>query len=181
MRIRDGSIATDLSRPLDPQRYWLAFDLGRAPYHLLFRGVLPFVVGALVFQLHYPTPLDLLAFVVSLALAVVVSLGFRFLYNSAAFWLLDIRGVVTVAITLTSSCRDGDPDPLLPGLAAHRRARAAVRRRSCRRRSTCGSASTTALALVGVLALQVLWALALLGLGRLALRAGARKLVVQGG
>ena len=31
LRIRDGSIATDLSRPLDPQRYWLAFDLGRAP------------------------------------------------------------------------------------------------------------------------------------------------------
>ena len=41
LRIRDGSIATDLSRPLDPQRYWLAFDLGRAPYHLIFRGVLP--------------------------------------------------------------------------------------------------------------------------------------------
>src|SRR3954464_1077494 len=29
LRIRDGSIATDLSRPLDPQRYWLAVDLGR--------------------------------------------------------------------------------------------------------------------------------------------------------
>ena len=58
LRIRDGSIATDLSRPLDPQRYWLAFDLGRAPYHLLFRGVPPFVVGALVFELHYPSPLD---------------------------------------------------------------------------------------------------------------------------
>src|SRR3954468_3327703 len=36
-RIRDGSIVTDLSRPLDPQRYWLAFDLGRAPFHFLFR------------------------------------------------------------------------------------------------------------------------------------------------
>src|SRR5262249_43150532 len=79
-RIRDGSIATDLSRPLDPQRYWLAFDLGRAPYHLIFRGVLPFIVGALVFELNYPSPLDLAAFVVSLTLAVVVSLGFRFLY-----------------------------------------------------------------------------------------------------
>jgi ABC-2 type transport system permease protein len=31
LRIRDGSIATDLVRPLDPQRYWLAYDLGRAP------------------------------------------------------------------------------------------------------------------------------------------------------
>src|SRR5581483_3954567 len=58
LRIRDGSIAGDLARPLDPQRYWLAFDLGRAPYHLLFRGILPFVFGALVFELHYPSPLD---------------------------------------------------------------------------------------------------------------------------
>src|SRR5205085_2813980 len=64
LRIRDGSIATDLSRPLDPQRYWLAYDLGRAPYHLLFRGVVPFVVGALVFPLQFPTPVRALAFVV---------------------------------------------------------------------------------------------------------------------
>src|SRR5437764_22983 len=96
LRIRDGSIATDLSRPLDPQRYWLAFDLGRAPYHLLFRGVLPFVVGAVVFRLHYPSALDAIVFLPSLALAVVVSLGFRFLYNAAAFWLLDIRAVLVI-------------------------------------------------------------------------------------
>src|SRR6185312_7984205 len=76
LRIRDGSIATDLARPLDPQRYWLAFDLGRAPYHFLFRGVLPFVVGGLVFRLHYPSAADALLFALSLALAVVVSLGF---------------------------------------------------------------------------------------------------------
>ena len=37
------------------------------------------------------------------------------------------------------------------------------------------------LSIAGVLGLQVFWALVLLGLGRLALRAGARKLVVQGG
>ena len=35
--------------------------------------------------------------------------------------------------------------------------------------------------LVGILALQAAWALALLGLGRITLRFGARKLVVQGG
>jgi ABC-2 type transport system permease protein len=37
------------------------------------------------------------------------------------------------------------------------------------------------LALAGILALQFAWALALLGLGRLTLRLGSRKLVVQGG
>src|SRR5438067_11465340 len=100
LRIRDGSIATDLARPLDPQRYWLAYDLGRAPYHFVFRGFLPFVIGALVFRLHYPSALHVLEFVLSVAIAVVVSFGFRFLYNSAAFWLLDVRGVVTIALTL---------------------------------------------------------------------------------
>src|SRR5436853_7276131 len=101
LRIRDGSIATDLSRPLDPQRYWLAFDLGRAPFHLIFRGVLPFLIGGLLFRLHYPAPLDAAAFVVSVTLAVVVSLGFRFLYNSAAFWLVDVRGVMLLALSLS--------------------------------------------------------------------------------
>src|SRR5436190_14097252 len=101
LRIRDGSIVTDLARPLDPQRYWLAFDLGRAPYHFVFRGFLPFVFGALVFDLRYPAAMNVVLFLVSLALAVVVSFGFRFLYNSAAFWLVDVRGVVTLSITVS--------------------------------------------------------------------------------
>src|SRR4051794_25645623 len=87
LRIREGSIATDLARPLDPQRYWLAFDLGCAPFRFPFRGLPPFVIGAFFFHYHYPAPLDLLAFVLSMSSAVVVSFGFRFLYNSAAFWL----------------------------------------------------------------------------------------------
>jgi ABC-2 type transport system permease protein len=39
----------------------------------------------------------------------------------------------------------------------------------------------TGLDLLSALALQAFWALALLGLGRLVLAAGERKLVVQGG
>jgi ABC-2 type transport system permease protein len=181
LRIRDGSIATDLSRPLDPQRYWLAFDLGRAPYHLLFRGVLPFVVGALIFRLHYPSPLDAVAFAASLALAVVVSLGFRFLYNAAAFWLLDIRGVMTVAITI-SLFFSGMVMPLtfFPGWlrsVAHALPFAAILQTPV----DLWLGKHHGADLAGVLALQVLWALVLLGLGRVALHRGARRLVVQGG
>ena len=39
----------------------------------------------------------------------------------------------------------------------------------------------TGATLAGALALQAFWALALLGLGRVALSAGTRKLVIQGG
>ena len=35
--------------------------------------------------------------------------------------------------------------------------------------------------LVGILALQAMWAIVLLGLGRVTLRLGAKKLVIQGG
>jgi ABC-2 type transport system permease protein len=180
-RIRDGSIATDLLRPLDPQRYWLAYDLGRAPYHFLFRGIPPFVLGALVFELRYPSPLDGLAFVVSLTLAVVVSFGFRFIYNSVAFWLLDFRGVVTLSTTVVV---------FFSGMAVPLRFMPHVLRELCYA-LPFGSVIQTPVdiwlgkragaALIGVLALQLFWALALLGIGRLVLRRATRKVVVQGG
>jgi viologen exporter family transport system permease protein len=181
LRIRDGSIATDLSRPLDPQRYWLAFDLGRAPYHLVFRGVLPFVAGALVFRLNYPSAINLLEFFVSVAVAVVVSFAFRFLYNAAAFWIVDVRGVVTVALTL-SLFLSGMIMPLtfFPGwlrTVAHALPFASIIQTPI----DFWLGKHDGLAAVGYVALQVFWAVALLALGRLALRAGSRKLVVQGG
>ena len=181
LRIRDGSIATDLARPLDPQRYWLAYDLGRAPYHLIFRGVLPFVIGALVFELHYPSPLDALAFIVSVAFAVVVSLGFRFLYNSAAFWIVDIRGVMIVALSL-SLFFSGMVLPLtfFPQwllTLANALPFAAILQVPI----DIWLGKHHGPALVGVLVLQVFWGLVFLGLGRIALRAGRHKLVIQGG
>ena len=181
LRIRDGSIATDLVRPLNPQRYWLAFDLGRAPYHFVYRGVPPFILGAIVFELNYPSALDAAAFVLSVVLAIVVSLGFRFLYNSAAFWLLDVRGVLTVAITL-SLFFSGTVLPIafFPSWLAPV-ARALPFASIMQTPIDLWLGKRHGLVLAGVLALQVFWALALLGLGRLVLRAGTRKLVVQGG
>ena len=181
LRVRDGSIATDLARPLDPLRYWLAFDLGRAPYHLIFRGIPPFVVGALIFDLRYPSPLQALAFVASLELAVVVRLGIRFHYNSTSFWLLDIRGVMTMTITL-SLFLSGMVLPLtfFPSTLrtiAHALPFAAVMQTPI----DVWLGKREGLSLVGALGLQALWALVLLGLCRLALRRGTRKLVIQGG
>jgi ABC-2 type transport system permease protein len=181
LRIRDGSIATDLVRPLDPQRYWLAYDLGRAPYHFVFRGFLPFVFGALVFRLHAPSPLDAVAFLLSLTVAVVVSLGFRFLYNLSAFWLVDIRGVMMISLTL-SLFLSGMAMPLafFPGWLAEI-ARALPFASIIQVPIDIWLGKYHGAGLAGVIALQAFWALVLLGLGRLALRAGSRKLVIQGG
>jgi ABC-2 type transport system permease protein len=180
-RIRDGSIATDLLRPLNPQRYWLAYDLGRAPYHFLFRGLPPFVLGALVFRLHYPSPLDAVAFLVSLTLAVVVSFGFRFVYNSVAFWLLDYRGIVNLSTTIVI---------FFSGMAIPIRYFPQALKVLCYALPFAAVIQTpidiwlgkrTGLALVGFLALQAAWALALLGLGKLVLARATRKVVIQGG
>lgn len=180
-RIRDGSIATDLLRPLDPQRYWLCYDLGRAPYHFLFRGLPPFVLGALVFKLHYPTPLDGAAFVVSLTLAVVVSFGFRFIYNSVAFWLLDYRGVVNLSTTIVI---------FFSGMAIPLRYFPHTLRVVCYALPFASIIQTpvdvwlgkrTGFALLGFLALQAGWALVLLAVGKILLARATRKLVIQGG
>ena len=181
-RIQSGDVATDLQRPLDLQLSWLAGDLGRATYHALFRGVPPFLVGALVFDVRVPDDVLLwLAFPVSVALAVVASFAFRFLFNLAAFWLLDYRGVGMLAMVV-STFFSGQLVPLaffpdevrtivwaLP-FASMIQAPIEV---------FLGHAR--GLELAGLLGLQAFWAAALLGLGRLALGAGMRKLVVQGG
>jgi viologen exporter family transport system permease protein len=180
LRIRDGSIATDLSRPLDLQRYWLAYDLGRAPYHLIFRGVLPFIVGALVFQLQYQSAVDLVIFLVSVALGVVVSLGFRFLYNATAFWFVDIRGVMIVAISL-SLFFSGMVLPLTFFPDWLRTLAYALPFASIMQTPIDLWLGKPHWSIGLMLLLQVGWALALLGLGRLTLRAGRHKLVVQGG
>jgi ABC-2 type transport system permease protein len=182
LRIRDGSIATDLARPIHPQRYWLAFDLGRAPYHFVFRGIPPFILGAFVFDLRYPgSPWLYLAFLVSLTLGVVVSLGFRLLYNSAAFWLVDYRGILTVALVF-SVFFSGMVIPIaffpawLAALA-HAMPFASIIQFPV----NVYLGKYAGLELAGILALQAAWALVLLGLGRLVIAAGTRKLVIQGG
>jgi ABC-2 type transport system permease protein len=177
VRVREGSIATDLSRPIDPQRYWLAYDLGRAPYHFLFRGVAPFVLGAFLFRLHYPTPTAAILFVVSLVLAVVVSLGFRFLYNLPAFWLLDIRGVVLLVVSV-SLFFSGAIIPLAYFPSWLKTVADAL--------PFAAILQTPVDVWLGKahgrqIGLQLVWAVVLFALGRIVLARATRKLVVQGG
>ena len=69
----------------------------------LFRGLPPLVVGAIVFDLTAPSnPLVWAVFLVSVVLAIAVSFAFRFLYNLAAFWLLDYRGAMRIAVAVAA-------------------------------------------------------------------------------
>jgi ABC-2 type transport system permease protein len=118
-RVRTGDVQSDLLRPLHPVVSYLATDLGRAGHAALTRFVVPTVVGALCFDMYAPHRLlSYPAFVASTVLAVVVSFGVRYLVNLTAFWLLDIRGVVTLW-QLASGVLTGLYFPLafLPGWA----------------------------------------------------------------
>ncbi len=182
LRIRSGDIATDLTRPLDPLRYWLFFDLGRAVYHFAFRGIPPFALGLLIFDVRLPeSPATWLWFGVSLTLAVVVSFAFRFLYNLAAFWLLDYRGVGVIAITVALLFSGFIvPLPFFPDwLEAIARVLpfAAIVQIPV----DVFLEQVTGAEVAAALLLQAFWAAALLGCAHLTLGVAIRRVVIQGG
>jgi len=181
-RVRTGEIAIDLGRPVHPVVAWLAEDVGRAGQACLVRFLVPLAFGGLVFGLRVPErPETLPLFVASVALAVVVSFGARLVVNLTAFWLYDVRGLLTL-FTVGSSVLSGLVVPVaffpawLKVLAyctpfpamLQTPVDVAVERR----------AGADLLAALGV---QAAWAAGLLALGVLVLRRGTRRLVVQGG
>ena len=92
--VHSGEVASDLLRPLNLFTLWLAQDLGRALAAILLRGVSVMVLYALVFDLTYPAGLlGWLALLLALALSWLVSFGFRFLINLAAFWTPNALGI----------------------------------------------------------------------------------------
>jgi ABC-2 type transport system permease protein len=182
LRIKSGDIATDLTRPVHPLRVGLAFDLGRALYQSLYRGIPPFVVGALIFDVTAPrNPLVWLAFLLSVVLAIVVSYAFRALYNLSTFWMLDYRGAMMLGLTI-SLFFSGFIVPLqfFPGwLEAVARATPFPSLVQIPVEIFVGEAKGLDIGLA--LLQQVGWAAAMFGVTHAVFSAGTRKLVVQGG
>ena len=178
LRVRSGDIAVDLARPVDLQLSWLFADLGRAAYSLLPRGIPPLLVGALTFGLAVPGgPGPWLLGLVSLTLGVAVSFCCRFALNLSAFWLLDVRGPLTLYVVL-SNVLSGLIVPVawFPGWLG------VV--------ADCTPFPSMLMAPVdvvmgrsgiGTVGVQALWLVGTLGLGRVVLARATRKLVVQGG
>ena len=181
-RIRSGDIASDLVRPVHPLRAALAFDIGRAAYHSIVRGVPPFVIGALFFPVIVPTqPLVWLAFLLSVALAVVVSFYFRVLYNVVGFWTTDIRGVMMLG-GIVANLFSGFliPVSFFPDwLAAI--ARATPFPSIVQTPIDIFVGATAGVAAVNAILVQAMWILVLAVGARVAFAAGVRRLVVQGG
>jgi ABC-2 type transport system permease protein len=182
LRIRTGDISIDLARPVDPQLAFMAADLGRAAYSFIPRGAPPLMVGALVTGLALPAaPLPYLLAALSLLLAVMVSFSCLWLVNLTAFWLLDLRGVTTlymVACTFLSGMVV--PIHWFPGWLATVAAWTPFPSliQTPIDIVTARAEGADALILIGT---QALWLSGMIVVGRLVFRAGAKRLVVQGG
>lgn len=177
--VQSGDIVTDLMKPFNFHGYWLSRDLGRAACHALTRLAPTLLIGSLVSDLALPRSGGRwLAFLASVVLAVLVSFGWWFLLNLSAFWLLDIRGVMTMSLMVVKFF-SGFLVPLAffpPGLrhlADLLPFRAIV--------MVPIEVFLSQRSLASAFAIQCFWAVALALLGQLCLRGAVRKMVIQGG
>jgi ABC-2 type transport system permease protein len=140
------------------------------------------VIGGLLFGLAFPHDLVAIALVApAVILAVVISFACRFLVNLAAFWLVEVRGLITVyVLTMNLLCGLIVPVQLFPTWlkAIAYSTPFPFLLQAPTDLVTRQAEGWTA---VGIIAAQLGWCVALLGLGRLALRRATDKLVVQGG
>ncbi|MCR6030943.1 ABC transporter permease [Nocardioides sp. zg-579] len=181
-RIRTGDVVIDLYRPVGLIGWYLAGDLGRAAYHLLTRGLAPLLLGALLFDLTAPSGVvGVVAVLVSVALAVVVSFAIRFLVACLAFWLLDAIGPRLLALVLATFF-SGMAVPLVIFPDGLREVALVLPWASLLQTpADIWLGQREGWSLLGGLGLQAGWAVALLALCSLVLARATRKVVVQGG
>jgi ABC-2 type transport system permease protein len=181
-RIKTGDVVIDLYRPIDYQAYWAADSYGKAAFYAVFRGIPPFLIGALAFRLRVPDGASgWLAFVVTLLAAVAVSFAWRFILQCTAFWLIDIRGPNQLGMMVGMFFSGMFISTVFfpPWLAAVGRFLPFASMVQIPGETFLGK--HTGLDLVIVLVTQVAWAAGLLVAGRLMLRRAMRRVVVQGG
>ena len=103
-RVATGDIAVDLYRPVSFSGWWASVWLGRATFALFARGVPPFVVGALVFHLRLPAHITTWpAFGVTVLGGTLVASRFWLLVHLLAFWLLEVRGLISLAVVAVNT------------------------------------------------------------------------------
>jgi ABC-2 type transport system permease protein len=182
LRVRTGDIAVDLARPVDLQLAYGAADVGRGVAVLLPRSLPILLVGAVVTGLALPrSPWPYMLAAVAVLFATMLSFACRFVVNLAAFWIVEVRGVVGLYVLLST---------LLSGLVLPITWFPSWLRLLAILTPFPSMVQTPADVLLGrlsgmsavsALGVQVGWLVVVGAVGRLALAAGSRRLVVQGG
>ncbi|GEM33568.1 ABC transporter permease [Nocardia neocaledoniensis NBRC 108232] len=181
-RIKSGDVAIDFLRPVDIQLSYLATDMGRAACTFLPRGVPSIIIGAATFGLSMPaTPVAYLLGLASVLLAVALSFLCLFAVALIGFWVVEIRGIrVLYQIVGTFLAGLFVPVHMFPDwlrVVAMTTPFPSILQAPIDTLSG-RAAGTQALTTVAV---QCFWVLVIGLLGRVLLRAGQRRLEVQGG
>lgn len=184
-QIRDGSVVYELCRPLDLQTVWMARALASrtAPVFLRLVPMFGFAMWLLPAEwtLQAPSLAAVFAWLLCFAGAVVLSSSVLVLMGITQMWTVGGDGLQTL-LAAASTMFGGlvIPLPLFPDWAQPiLYAMPFAGMMDLPSRLFIGSLPPPCA--VWVLGHQLLWSAALFGLGRMALRRGLRRLVVQGG
>jgi ABC-2 type transport system permease protein len=179
--IRSGDVITDLMRPWDFTGYWLCRGIGERLFLLASRGICTYAIGVIGFGARIPDAMTALAFVPSVALALVLATSFGFIVNVTAFWTIDNTGALLLA-NIMLGLFSGFLIPLAffpPWLADIAAVLPFQGITNIPLQLMLGRISGTAV--WSAYALQLGWLLAFLGISRALVAAATRRVVIQGG
>ena len=179
-KLDDGSIATDFMKPISVPLYLLSDGTGEVLFHATL--ILPSLALALfIVHIQVPSPVTLGFFFLSFFLGYIVGLLMNFVLNCVAFWTLEIHALQLI-VTWITDLLGGEIVPLVFFPAVLQGVVFAL--------PFAAMYSTPLLIYVGeiqpdgyaeALGLQVLWIVIFSAIAALMWRAGAKRVVVQGG
>lgn len=179
-KLREGTIATDLMKPISVPMYFFSDGVGQTMLHAFL--VIPSLLFALLLvRIDVPPPATLAAFALSFLLGYGVNFFVNFLMNSIAFWTLETFAMQLI-VRWASDLLSGQIIPLtfFPGIFG----------RIVFALPFAAIYSTPLLIYVGVirpaqwlpyLGAQLLWLALFGGLSAIVWRAASRRIVIQGG
>ena len=179
-KVREGTIATDLMKPISVPFYFFSDGVGQTLLHAVL--VIPSLLFALLMvHIDVPSAPVFGAFLLSFALGYLVNFFVNFLMNAVAFWTLETFAVQLI-VRWVSDLLSGQIIPLVffPGIFG----------RIVFALPFAAIYSTPLLIYVGVIhpsdyaryfAIQVLWLALFAALSFFVWRSASRRVVIQGG
>jgi ABC-2 type transport system permease protein len=179
-KIREGTIATDLMKPISLPFYFFSDGVGQTMLHAML--VIPSLLCALLLvHIDVPRPATFAAFLVAFLIGYGVNFFLNFLMNSIAFWTLESFAVQLI-VRWASDLLSGQIIPLtfFPGVLG----------KIVFALPFAAIYSTPLLIYVGIIppsqwirsfAVQLLWLLLFALLSMVVWRAASQKVVIQGG
>lgn len=179
-KVREGTIATDLMKPINVPLYFFSDGFGQTMLHA-FLVIPSLLIALLLVHIDVPSLPVLAVFALSFVLGYLVNFFVNFLMNAVAFWTLETFAVQLI-VRWVSDLLSGQLIPLVffPGFLG----------RIVFALPFAAIYSTPLLIYVGViqphdyaryLLIQVVWLAVFACIGALVWRSAARRVVIQGG